>query len=68
MKRMITINAAACKGCGHCVDACPKKALHLSGEFNAAGYNYAVVDEAACIGCGSCYTVCPDYVYTVVEE
>ncbi len=68
MARKIRIDAASCKGCGYCVDACPKKALSLSDDFNPAGYNFAVVDAAACIGCGTCYTVCPDYVYTIVEE
>lgn len=68
MARKVTIDAAKCKGCGYCVSSCPKHALTLSGEFNAAGYNFAVVNAAECIGCGTCYTVCPDYVYTVVEE
>lgn len=68
MAKKIVINTALCKGCQYCVDACPKKALSLSSEFNPAGYNYAVVDEAKCIACGTCYIVCPDYVYTIVEE
>ncbi|WP_130864267.1 4Fe-4S dicluster domain-containing protein [Bacilliculturomica massiliensis] len=68
MSKKALINIAACKGCGFCVDVCPKQALSLSAEFNPAGYNYAVIDEKACIGCGTCYTVCPDYVYTMVEE
>ncbi len=68
MSRKAQANRLLCKGCGYCVDACPKKAISLSKEFNPAGYNFAVVDEQLCIGCGTCYTMCPDYVYTIVEE
>lgn len=68
MKRKALVNADWCKGCGYCIEACPKKAIVLSKGFNPAGYHYAVVDGELCIGCGSCYTICPDYVYTIVEE
>ena len=52
MSRKAQANRLLCKGCGYCVDACPKKAISLSKEFNPAGYNFAVVDEQLCIGCG----------------
>ncbi len=57
----------ACKGCGLCVDACPKKIVTLNHEeINAKGFHPAgVIDMDACIGCGFCATMCPDVVITV---
>ncbi len=57
----ITVNNDRCKGCGLCVDACPKKCISFSQNLNKIGYHYAVLkNEKDCIGCGFCYQVCPD--------
>lgn len=63
----LTILEDACKGCGLCVDACPKGILALSTEIiNAKGYHpVTLTDESACIGCASCARMCPDVVFTV---
>lgn len=57
-----------CKGCGYCVEWCPKKALVLGKNLNRSGYRYIVVDEEKCIVCGICRTVCPDCVFRFVEK
>lgn len=50
-----------CKGCGLCINYCPKKVLGLSEGINEFGYRYAVMmDEENCITCAICSTVCPD--------
>ncbi|MDR0531100.1 MAG: 4Fe-4S binding protein [Oscillospiraceae bacterium] len=56
-----------CKGCGLCVEACPKKIIATDGaRLNARGYHPAVVAEMEkCIGCAFCATMCPDCVITV---
>lgn len=55
-----------CKGCGLCVEACPKKVIRLSDRFNASGFNPAeCVDQEACIACGFCARMCPDAVIDV---
>ena len=63
----ITINAELCKGCGLCIDACPKKIIDASkGVINKKGYvPVRVTDQAACIACAFCALVCPDCVIKV---
>jgi 2-oxoglutarate ferredoxin oxidoreductase subunit delta len=57
----IQIDQNLCKGCGLCKDACLKKCIELSKDFNAAGYHPAVfVAENGCTACGFCYQTCPD--------
>ena len=66
----VTLEEDRCKGCGVCVDACPKHILQLSeGRFNAKGYSPIEVTEMAqCTGCAICAVVCPDVVFTVYRE
>ena len=63
----LTFNSDLCKGCGLCVEACPKGILYLDGSIlNARGYNPAALsDEAACIGCAICARMCPDCIIKV---
>lgn len=63
----VTFNEERCKGCGLCVNACPKHILALEKEkINQKGYHPAVMlDQDACIACAFCATMCPDTVITV---
>ncbi|MEG1773503.1 MAG: 4Fe-4S binding protein [Oscillospiraceae bacterium] len=63
----VTIAEEVCKGCGLCVDACPKQVLALADDrINAKGYNPAqVIRPAQCIGCAMCAVMCPDSAITV---
>ncbi len=63
----LTFETELCKGCGLCVDACPKKILRIDiGQINRKGHSPAVMtDETRCIGCGFCAVMCPDCVITV---
>jgi 2-oxoglutarate ferredoxin oxidoreductase subunit delta len=56
-----------CKGCGLCVDVCPKHVLALDpGVVNPLGYHpVRLTDAAACTSCALCARICPDAVYTV---
>lgn len=62
----VTFNKTLCKGCGLCVEACPKGIVVLSEEINQKGYHTAEVNHMdKCIGCAFCATMCPDCVITV---
>jgi len=50
-----------CKGCGFCVEFCPKKVLELSDEFNARGYHPPRVKSPTCINCHLCELLCPEF-------
>ncbi|MDR3314006.1 MAG: 4Fe-4S binding protein [Oscillospiraceae bacterium] len=63
----VTFREDLCKGCGLCVEACPKKIVLLAaGRLNAKGYHPAQVERMEeCIGCAFCAAMCPDCVITV---
>ena len=42
----IKINTVRCKGCGYCVNDCPRKALSFSGHINDKGYDTVQVDDS----------------------
>ena len=63
----VSFNQDRCKGCGLCVEACPKNIIVIDRvTINKKGYNPAtVVNMDECIGCTNCATMCPDEVITV---
>ena len=63
MKAEIIINVERCKGCGICVEFCPKKVLSLDTLGRVQ-----VVNGEDCIACGQCELRCPDYAIFVVMK
>ncbi|MDY5941856.1 MAG: 4Fe-4S binding protein [Eubacteriales bacterium] len=63
----LTFKTDSCKGCGLCVDACPKHLLRISADkINKKGHHPAeITDQTACIACAFCATMCPDCIITV---
>ena len=63
----LTFRIDNCKGCGLCVDACPKHLLRLAPvKINLKGHHPAeITDEKACVGCAFCATMCPDCIIKV---
>jgi len=63
----VSFKTDSCKGCGLCVDACPKGLLQISKDkINQKGHHPAeIVKPEECVGCASCALMCPDCVITV---
>ncbi|MEA4965555.1 MAG: 4Fe-4S binding protein [Oscillospiraceae bacterium] len=63
----LTFREELCKGCGLCVNACPKGILTLSRtRLNQKGLSPVELTQPdLCIGCAFCATMCPDCVITV---
>ena len=58
----VVVVADRCKGCGFCVEYCPKDVLVMSEAFNAKGYHPPeVVVEGECVNCNLCEMICPDF-------
>lgn len=50
-----------CKGCGRCIDACPKHCLDVGDEVNPLSGQVPIhIDLEACNGCGLCIGACPE--------
>jgi len=50
-----------CKGCGRCIEACPKHCIELGEEINqTSGLVPVVIDYDVCNGCGLCISACPE--------
>jgi len=68
-KAEIHIIKDQCKGCGFCIQFCPKDVLEESEEINERGVHPPrVVDESRCVLCGFCTSICPDFAIFVVEK
>ncbi|MFQ5823017.1 MAG: ferredoxin family protein [bacterium] len=51
-----------CKGCGFCVEYCPRDVLKLSEGYNLKGYHPPiVVKENECVHCQLCEIICPEF-------
>lgn len=59
----LVINKKYCKGCGICVELCPKQVLALDEVGKVYEKN-----GAACIQCGQCELRCPDFAIQVIRE
>jgi 2-oxoglutarate ferredoxin oxidoreductase subunit delta len=52
-----------CKGCGICVEFCPRKVLKLSADGKAI-----VAYPEKCTLCRLCEVLCPDFAITVTNK
>ncbi len=65
----VTIIDDFCKGCGFCVDYCPKKVYEFSGEMNRKGHRLPrPVRAEDCTECGLCDLYCPDFAILVEKK
>jgi len=60
----LQISPELCKGCGFCIEFCPRNVLEFSEDVNSRGYHYPIIRkgmEMSCSACGMCQRICPDY-------
>lgn len=57
-----------CKGCGLCIEKCPKSVMCWSDELGVYGTPAVEIDSEGCIYCGICEQVCPDTAILVAKE
>ncbi|MFB3925257.1 MAG: 4Fe-4S dicluster domain-containing protein [Syntrophales bacterium] len=69
MKGYIVINKELCKECLLCLNACSKKLISTSTDFNSKGYHpVSFEDNGQCNGCTVCGIVCPEVAIEVYRE
>lgn len=59
----LAINQRLCKGCGICIEFCPKQVLALSDKGKVYEKQVDI-----CIKCGQCELRCPDFAIQVLKE
>jgi 2-oxoglutarate ferredoxin oxidoreductase subunit delta len=59
----VVINTAWCKGCGICIELCPKEALTKDAKEKAV-WQY----PEKCNRCGLCELRCPDLAITIRDK
>ncbi len=58
----VRIIVERCKGCGFCIEYCPRDVLAESASFNRKGYHPPeVVKRGECVNCSLCEMICPDF-------
>ncbi len=67
--REIRIDDRFCKGCGLCLEVCPRNVFGKGEKRSRAGYAMPRVNALEmCAVCLLCEMTCPDLALTVVEE
>jgi len=57
----VEVDFELCKGCGLCVDTCPRGVLVQGDRINGKGFCPAKVEKPEdCKGCALCALMCPD--------
>jgi 2-oxoglutarate ferredoxin oxidoreductase subunit delta len=68
MAGKIIINTERCKGCGLCVQVCPKGGIVISKQSNKSGCFPAQANNTDCTGCCLCAIICPEAIIEVYRE
>ena len=64
----VRINKERCKGCGFCVEFCPRNVLKMSNELNYKGYLLPLVEDSdKCHACDYCEIICPEFAIKVTR-
>ncbi|MEO0091684.1 MAG: ferredoxin family protein [candidate division WOR-3 bacterium] len=65
----IKLNKNWCKGCGLCVEICPKNVYDREAKVSARGFREIVIKSPdRCNRCFLCELLCPDLAITIKSE
>lgn len=58
-----------CKGCGYCIEFCPRGVLEFSTKYNQKGYHPPWIKKHDdCVNCHYCEIICPEFAIYSVEQ
>ena len=63
-----TVFPELCKGCGLCIEKCPKKCMSWSNVLGVYGTPSVEIDQEECTTCGICENFCPDCAISVARK
>ncbi len=67
-KGIVHILTERCKGCGYCIEYCPRHILSFSPRFNKKGYHPPeALRPEGCVNCHYCEIICPEFAIYSVE-
>jgi 2-oxoglutarate ferredoxin oxidoreductase subunit delta len=66
---IIKINHDWCKGCGLCIEICPKNVYDRESKVSSKGFRQIIIKNPdACNQCMLCELLCPDLSITVEKK
>lgn len=69
IKGTIVIDRELCKGCGYCINTCPKGSITIEKKFNSIGcFPAHFAHPEKCTGCAMCARMCPEIAIEVWRE
>ncbi|MHA1144250.1 MAG: 4Fe-4S binding protein [Candidatus Helarchaeota archaeon] len=68
-KKALALQFDRCKGCGICIEICPRKILTEGKELNTkVQYPPVLVEGGVCTFCRECELICPDFALYILEN
>jgi 2-oxoglutarate ferredoxin oxidoreductase subunit delta len=66
---IISVKEDYCKGCGYCIEICPKKIFKESNNLNTKGYMIPEIQNGdSCTYCKKCELICPEMAISIEKE
>ena len=64
----IKLNGSWCKGCGLCIEICPKNVYDRESKVSTKGFREIIIKNPdTCNQCQLCELLCPDLAITIEQ-